>query len=124
MGGGKGGLKWIARPGLVRGLDRRGLCLMAALGIAPKCGDLKLLLSKALGRLNRKLLQGVMELEVMHLVVLQQKVKFAWSSRNQMDVSEGGTVLSAALLGEEATLKLVYEELRRWKIAEKWVTLA
>lgn len=26
-------MKWIARPGLVRGLDRRGLCLMAGLGI-------------------------------------------------------------------------------------------
>ncbi|KAM4896281.1 uncharacterized protein FYW23_006721 isoform 2-T3 [Sylvia borin] len=35
MGGGEGGLKWIARPGLVRGLDRRGLRLMAALGM---CG--------------------------------------------------------------------------------------
>lgn len=33
MGGGEGGLKWIARPGLVRGLDRRWLCLMAALGM-------------------------------------------------------------------------------------------
>lgn len=28
MGGSEGGLKWIARPGLVRGLDR-----MAALGV-------------------------------------------------------------------------------------------
>lgn len=33
MGGGEGGLKWIARPGLVRGLDRRGFCRMAALGV-------------------------------------------------------------------------------------------
>lgn len=33
MRGGEGGLKWIAWPGLVRGLHRRGLCLMAALGM-------------------------------------------------------------------------------------------
>lgn len=33
MGGGEARLKWISRPGLVRGPDRRRLCLMAALGM-------------------------------------------------------------------------------------------
>ncbi|RLW05736.1 hypothetical protein DV515_00005021 [Chloebia gouldiae] len=56
-------------------------------------------------------------------ISLLYRVTLAWSLRNKMDVSEEGTVLSAASLGEKATLNIAYEELRRWKMADKWVTL-
>lgn len=78
---------------------------------------------------------------VMQLVVLPAEIwewencrmlwhLLEWSLRavcvkNKTNMSEGRIVLSATSLGkEEAALKLLQEELRRWKTDERWVTLA